>query len=67
MIAPHRHLTYAKLLAILQSLPKERLEDDVTVYDAEEKEFFPVYSSEKSDENINDVLDPGHLYLTIKE
>jgi hypothetical protein len=58
-------MTYAELLNILYAMPKDRLEDDVVVFDAEEDEFYPVSSAEFSNEETNDVLDQGHLFLVL--
>ena len=54
-------MKYRELLEILSKLPKDRLEDDVTVYLAEDDEFLPIGYACISDDNS--VLDEGHLYL----
>jgi hypothetical protein len=56
-------MTYAELLNILYSMPKDRLEDTITIYDAENDEYYPITRTEFSDEETNDVLDKGHLFL----
>ena len=58
-------MTYAELLNILYSMPKDRLEDTITIYVEQDDEFFAVTGSEFSDEKTNDVLDNGHLFLKI--
>jgi hypothetical protein len=62
MIAPKPHITYAQLLEKLNSLPKERLEDTVTIYDATNDQYQAVFSLAIAGSH-NDVLDEGHLYL----
>lgn len=56
-------MTYAELLNILYSMPKDRLEDTITIYDSEDEEYYPVTRHEFSEEATNDVLDSGHLFL----
>lgn len=60
-------MTYAELLNILYSMPKDRLEDTITIYDQNADEYFAVNGSEFADEKTNDVLDNGHLFLKILE
>lgn len=57
-------MTYRQLLMKMQSMPDDRLDDDVTVFDGNEGEFLPVNGTEIADDEC-DVLDEGHLYLTI--
>ncbi len=60
-------MTYAELIENLQALPKDRLQDTVTVYVQGTDEFYPVvedYPFNVSDETC-DVLDPGHAYIVI--
>ena len=59
-------MTYAELLNALYELPKDRLEDTITVYDPDRQEFYPVNHTETAGEKDNDVLDPGHFFLTLK-
>lgn len=56
-------MTYAELLNILYSMSKDRLEDTITIYDKENEEYYPIYSSEITNEENCDVLDVGHLIL----
>jgi hypothetical protein len=58
-------MTYAELLNILYSMPKDRLEDTITIYIDSMDEYFGVTGSDIADEKTNDVLDNGHLYLKI--
>ena len=56
-------MKYRKLLAILQNLSEEQLDQDVAVYVGDVDEVFPVAMANVVDEE-QDVLDPGHLVLT---
>ncbi len=58
-------MTYRELLDALKYLPKDRLDDTVTVYNPLEDEFFAVSEIEEADETVHDALDPGHLFLTM--
>ena len=58
-------MTYSELLNILYAMPKDRLEDTITIYDQNADEYFAVTGSEVADEKTNDVLDNGHLFLKI--
>lgn len=58
-------MTYAELLNILWSMPKDRLEDDVTVYITSMDEYFAITGHETAEEKNNDVLDNGHLFLKL--
>jgi hypothetical protein len=58
-------MTYEELLKILQSLPKDRLKDTVTIYDDNSSEFFGVTGSDFSKEEECDQLDDGHFYLKV--
>jgi hypothetical protein len=56
-------LTYRELRAFLQTVPDERLDDNVTVYDFVADEVYPVdrvCSAPKS----QDILDEGHVVMT---
>jgi hypothetical protein len=59
-------MTYAQLLNALYEMPKDRLEDTVTVYDPDRDDFCSVNHTETATEKDNDVLDPGHFFLTLK-
>lgn len=59
-------MTYKDLLEQLETLPKERLEDTVTVYDAYEDEYIPVIETDIAQEIETNVLDEGHFYLILK-
>lgn len=61
--AKDQNMKYRKLLAILQNLSEEQLDQDVAVYVGDMDEFFPVSMANVVDEE-QDVLDPGHLVLT---
>jgi hypothetical protein len=59
-------MTYAELLNALYELPKDRLEDTVTVYDPDRDDFCGVNHTGISITDKNDVLDHGHFYLVLK-
>ena len=54
-------MTYLQLLTT-SSVPKETLQQDVTVCDISQDEFVPVSETHYTDEN-SQVLDPKHLYI----
>lgn len=56
-------MTYRELLAKLQAMTPERLDDDATVYDSSVDEYHPVNEMQVADES-NGVLDVGHRFLT---
>jgi hypothetical protein len=58
-------MTYKQLLNELKKLPKERLEDTVTVYDPDRDDFCSINHAEVSTDDANDVLDPDHFYLVL--
>ena len=47
-------------------MPKDRLEDTITIYDAQDDEFFGVHAINVANKDVNDQLDDGHAYLIIK-
>ena len=55
-------MTYRQLLEVLQAMPQDRLEDDVSVYVCDSDEYYPVEQVSITDD-FSDVLDPGHIYL----
>lgn len=57
-------MTYEQLINQLQKLPKERLQDTVTIFDTAEDEMFPVVSFGVAEPDDTDIIDPGHFYLT---
>ena len=59
-------MTYKELLETLQNLPADRLNDTVTVYEPYEQEYIAVVHTATAQEEDNDVLDPGHLFLVLK-
>jgi hypothetical protein len=59
------NITYLKLLHKLGSIPAERLNDTVSIYDESEDEYYPVEDTFITEES--DVLDKGHLVLKIKK
>ena len=60
----NRSMTYEQLINELQKLPKERLQDTVTLFDTAEDEMLTVAGYGVADEADTDVLDTGHFYLT---
>ncbi len=59
-------MRYRALLETLKSLSEECLDQDVTVYNKEMREFSPVIGSGYSSE-VEDRLDEGTFFLTIKD
>ena len=59
-------MTYAQLIEALGTIPFERLNDTVTVYDPDQDDFCGVNHTEIAEEKDNDVLDPGHFFLVLK-
>ena len=55
-------MKYKELLEVLESLPKERLEDTVTVYDPYEDEYIAVIDTFNANKSILD----GQLVLNLK-
>ena len=62
----NKKLTWAALQNMIQRLNSERRQDNVTVYLKRQDEYFAVDSVCLTDKS-NDVLDAGHLVLTINE
>ena len=58
-------MTYAQLIEALGTIPFERLNDTVTVYNPDTDDFCGVNNTEVANEKDNDVLDPGHFYLVL--
>jgi vacuolar-type H+-ATPase subunit E/Vma4 len=58
-------MTYRQLLKVIQNIPDNYLDDDVTIYIKQEDEYFAASGTEIADEATNDVLDPGHLFITV--
>ena len=63
-------MTYKQLIDKLQSIPPERLNDTVTVWDYWADEFIPVANLAQNKEDSKhldtDVLDYGHFVLELK-
>ena len=59
-------MKYADLFERLKRLNVEQLQQDVTVYDTQQDEFFALseFSFRIADDN-QDVLDVGHVYLVV--
>jgi len=58
-------MTYAQLIEELGTIPFARLNDTVTVYNPDMDCFSEVNHTEVANEKDNDVLDPGHFFLTL--
>ena len=58
-------MTYAQLIEALGTIPFERLNDTVTVYDPDRDDFCSVNHYEVAEEKTNDVLDSGHFFLVL--
>ena len=58
-------MQYKVLLTVLMQMTDEQLEQDITVLDKNTDEYFPVGSIVKETET--DVLDKGHVVLTINQ
>lgn len=54
-------MTYAELIQFLNTVPEERLQDNVTV--RVDGEFFAVEHVKRANNVTDDVLDPGHVFL----
>lgn len=62
-------MTYKQLIEKLSTLPTERLNDTVTVWDFWKGEFCPVVAApvnKKGGAFDTDVLDYGHIVLELK-
>jgi hypothetical protein len=57
------NITYRELIRRLTAIPSERLDDNVTIYDESNDEYYPVQETFITKEN--DVLDKGHLVLQV--
>ena len=63
------NMTYKQLLEKLQTIPADRLDDTVTVWNYWEDEFIPVSALAKNTEGgslYTNVLDYGHYVLELK-
>ncbi len=58
-------MTYLELKQMIESLRPERQNMDVTVYNSDVDEYFPVEDFLISNASFDDRLDHGHPYLTI--
>ena len=59
-----RNPSYRDLYNVLKTIPEDRLDDNISVQDAEDDEYYPVQHI-KVIEN-DDVLQEGSVYLIIK-
>jgi hypothetical protein len=58
--------SYRKLKNELNRLTDEQLDQDATIYDSDDNEFYPVKDHDLADETVQGVLDNGHYFLVIK-
>jgi hypothetical protein len=58
-----RNPTYRDLMEFFNKIPKERLDDNITIFNSNDGEFYPVTRIEIAGDET-DVLDKGHVYLT---
>jgi hypothetical protein len=60
-------MTYLQLLQRLQTMPTERLDDTVAVYDPYEDEYvFVIETDTHEEDNPNHVMQKDQLYLILK-
>lgn len=59
-----KSITYRQLSKMILDLPKDHIDDDVTIFDPFLDEFFSVLTT--NTEETTDVLDKGHLYLVMR-
>jgi hypothetical protein len=59
-------MTYAQLIEALGTIPFDRLNDTVIVYEPYQDEFIPVITTGEVLAEKEDRLDPGHFYLVLK-
>jgi len=60
-------MSYRKLRDKLNGLAEDQLDMDVTIYDAEDDEFYGCYAAKLEINTSDSALDDGHPYLTIKK
>lgn len=59
-------MTYKELKEQLDNLSEEQLNQDVTVYDSHQDEYYGSYTDlEFTPNDETDVLDPNHAYIVI--
>jgi hypothetical protein len=56
-----RNPTYRDLMEFFNKIPKERLDDNITIFNCLEGEFAPIKRIKVAKET--DVLDKGHVFL----
>jgi hypothetical protein len=57
--------SYRDLYNVLKTIPEDRLDDNISVRDAEEDEYYPVQHIGLVEND--DVLETGSVYLVIKQ
>lgn len=57
-------LTYRDLFNFLQTLPKERMDDSISILDAEDDEYYPVFKINIAKED--DVIEKGSVILNFR-
>jgi len=59
------NMTYMQLLEQLQCCSKETLQQTVTLYNIQQDEFVPAYTTDYTDTD-EQTLDPNHLVITFQ-
>ena len=59
-------MTYKSLAKLILELPEANQNDDVTVFDPCEDEFYPVLDHVRKAHNLSE-LDEGHLFLVLSK
>ena len=60
-------MTYRELLGYIESLADQELDSTVTIYDAQDDEYFAAVKLHFAKEHVCDQLDHEHPYISIKE
>lgn len=58
--------TYRELQIAVNKIPNERLDDNITIFDVLDDEFYPKTIEIHAAQGI-DVLDDGHVYIELHE
>jgi len=57
------NITYRELQKIMNSMPDNRLDDNISIYLKQTDEYYPIKEILVADQN-NGILDKEHVYLT---
>ena len=58
-------MTYRELADLIENMTDEQKDQDVTVFVAEQNEYYPLVKDFPVCQSDGDVLEEGHYYLTI--